>query len=290
MNNNNNSGSIANMLNRIVNGNNGNIGNNGNNGNNAASRSAAASSAAAAAKKKKKASIKRPSVRGRTANQVSVELDRYCREVMAQKVMEAEEKCKNMGAAIQKYMEKAAVAKQASVKRAKLTAKNHLAALNAKEKEYRNLQAKYPNYKTAKVNTVTRKKLKDIPNRLKAIAEKRKEKEAELEIEEQKAPLLAQLAALNALAPPKKPAAPKKQASQKAEIPIENQIAKSQSNVSKYASLRSNAKLSEKQRASYKGKHTQAKKKLAALIQQSFASKRNAAAAAKEEKKNNNNN
>ena len=264
MNNNNNSGSIANMLNRIVNGNNGNIGNNGNNGNNAASRSAAASSAAAAAKKKKKASIKRPSVRGRTANQVSVELDRYCREVMAQKVMEAEEKCKNMGAAIQKYMEKKAVAKQASVKRAKLTAKNHLAALNAKEKEYRALRAQYPNYKTAKVNTATRKKLKEIPERLEKLAEKRKELEAALQIEEQKAPLLAQLAALNALAPPKKAAAPKKQASQKMAPANRAKILKSRISMN----VSEKAFPEKRTRAAMKGLQTKARQELQSMYNQ----------------------
>jgi len=259
MNNNNNSGSIGNMLNRIVNG------NIGNNGNNAASRSAAASSAAAAAKKKKKASIKRPSVTGRTANQVSAELDRYCREVMAQKVMEAEEKCKNMGEVIQKYMEKkAAVAKQASVKKAKLTAKNHLAALNAKEKEYRALRAQYPNYKTAKVNTATRKKLKEIPERLEKLAEKRKELEAALQIEEQKAPLLAQLAALNALAPPKKAAAPKKQASQKMAPANRAKILKSRISMN----VSEKAFPDKKQRASMKGSQTRARKELQSMYNQ----------------------
>ena len=264
MNNNNNSGSIANMMNRIVNGNNGNIGNIGNNGNNAASRSAAAApAAAAAAKKKKKASIKRPSVTGRTANQVSADLDRYCREVMAQKVMEAEEKCKNMGAAIQKYMEKKAVAKQASVKRAKLTAKNHLAALNAKEKEYRALMAKHPNLKAPNINAATRRKLKDYPERLKAIAEKRKELEAALQIEEQKAPLLAQLAAINALAPPKKPAAPKK-ASQKMAHANRAKILKNRISMN----VSEKAFPEKRTRAAMKGLQTKARQELQSMYNQ----------------------
>jgi hypothetical protein len=183
---------------------------------------------------------------------------------MRKAVSEAEKKCQEVRETIEERLEKKVSVKQASVKRAKLTAKNHLAALNAKEKEYRNLQAKYPNYKTAKVNAVTRKKLKEIPERLKAIAEKREEKEAELQIEEQKAPLLAQLAAINALAPPKKPAAPKKQASQKVDPRERAKILKNRISMN----VSEKAIPDKKKRASMKGVQTKARQELQNMYNQ----------------------
>jgi hypothetical protein len=61
--------------------------------------------------------------------------------------------------------------KTASVKKAKMSTKNHLAALNAKEKEYRALLT----MDHSTMNSATRKKVNLIPERLKKIAEKREE-------------------------------------------------------------------------------------------------------------------
>lgn len=243
--------------------------NSGSNANNAASLSAAASSV------KKRASIKRPSMKGRTTNEVVSNVGRYCQEIMEKAVAEAEKKCKEARAKIEERLEKKASMKKASVKKAKLTAKNHLAALNAKEREYRALMNSHPNMN--KANAATRKKLKEIPERLKKIAAKRAELQQRNAEEEEEAVVLAQLDALRASR--KKPAAAaaangakKKKASQK--MSLQNRIKLLQNRVAMNVSA--NAIPNAKKRASMKGLKTKAEKELPKLIHESFTEARNA--------------
>ena len=73
--------------------------------------------------------------------------------------------------------------KKASVKKAKMSTKEHLAALNAKEKEYRALLT----MNHSKADRAMLKKLKDIPERLEKIAAKKEELQQRNAVELEKA-------------------------------------------------------------------------------------------------------
>lgn len=212
--------------------------------------------AAAAASAKKKASLKRPSMKGRPVNQVAANMDHYCQEVMEKKVKEAEEICKKARAKMLERLEKKVSVKKASVKKAKMSAKNHLAALNAKEREYRDLL----NINQSKANAATRKKLKEIPERLKKIAAKKEELQQKNKDEEEEIAILAQLDAVRASR--KKPAsASKKMPSQK--MSMANRVKLLQERIAVNVSV--NAIPNAKKRASMKGLKTKAEKELKKL-------------------------
>lgn len=226
--------------------------NSGSNANNAASLSAAASSV------KKRASIKRPSMKGRTANEAVANVDRYCRDIMAKAVAEAEKKCGEARAKIQERLEKKVSVKKASVKKAKLTAKNHLAALNKKEHEYRAFVRNHPN--ASKANAATRKKLKEIPERLEKISAKRKELLQRNVEEGEESALIAQLEALRSSR--KKPASAAANGSKKksTKMSTQNRISLLQQRASMNVSA--NAIPNAKKRASMKGLKTKAQREL----------------------------
>jgi hypothetical protein len=131
-----------------------------------------------------------------------------------------------------------------------MSAKNHMAALNAKEKEYRALL----NMNHSKANAATRKKVKDIPERLKKIAAKKEELQQQNVVEQEEVAILAQLNALRASQ--KKPASVAKKPSQK--MPVANRVKLLQERIA----INANAEQNAKKRASMRGLKTKAMKEL----------------------------